>query len=462
MRSFSFTSPDELAEAHLELLHLARGLPAARPGTTRADGSAAELPWRLLCSGLPPAVGRGADRARRGVSHPANAGYRRGLAAVPFIPAAAPAIGICGSYGGLNAGDEAILTATVAQLRAHVPGARITVFSRDPDHTRAHHDVHNVLPQRDTLRADLSGELEQLDLLLLGGGGLLYDREAASYLNVARLAQSLGIRTATYAIGAGPLKRESERREVAHVLNAMHRITVRDVRTKALLEQIGVEQEILVTADPAVLLTPEAFSVGRLHREGIGTGRAIVGMSLREPGGAAEDLEAGVYHGLLASAADFIVSRFDADVVFLPMERSDIRESHRVVAEMGLAERAFVLKKEYSPGELLGLMRLLDMAVGMRLHFILFAALSGVAVQALPYASKVDALLDQLGLSAPGPIQREHTGVLLAAIDRLWDTRAEQTANLARRIPEMKRRACETAPLVLELVSQPQPPIAAA
>jgi polysaccharide pyruvyl transferase CsaB len=392
----------------------------------------------------------------------ARGGYCRDLAAVPLISAAAPAIGICGSYGGLNAGDEAILTATIAQLREHVPDALITTFSRNPDHTRTHHDVHNVLPQRDTIRADLAAELEKLDLLLLGGGGLLYDREAGSYLNVARLAQSLGTPTATYAIGAGPLERESERREVAQVLNAMHRITVRDVRTKALLEQIGVEQDVRVTADPAVLLAPEPFSPERLHREGIGTGRSIVGMSLREPGGAAEDLEAGVYHGLLASAADFIVSRFDADVVFVPMERTDIREAHRVVAEMGLAERAFVLKKEYTPGELLGLMRLLDMAVGMRLHFILFAALTGVAVQALPYASKVDALLEQLGLSAPGPIQREHTGVLLAAIDRLWDTRADQVANLAQRVPEMKRRARETAPLVLELVSQPQPPLAAA
>jgi polysaccharide pyruvyl transferase WcaK-like protein len=303
--------------------------------------------------------------------------------------------------------------------------------------------------------------LEQLDALLLGGGGLLYDREAAPYLNVARLAQTLGTPTATYAIGAGPLERPNERREVADVLNGMRCVTVRDLGAKRLLEEIGVEHDIVVTADPALLLEPEEFPVERLQREGIGTGRAIVGMSLREPGGAAEGLKPGIYHGLLASAADFIVSRFDADVLFVPMEREDMGESHRVVAEMAFPERAFVLKKEYSPGALLGLMRLLDMAVGMRLHFVLFAALSGVAVQALPYAAKVSALLDQLGLTGPGPVQREHTGVLLAALDRLWDTRDQQRANLAERVPELKCRARMTAPLVLDRVFQPQLPLAA-
>jgi polysaccharide pyruvyl transferase CsaB len=372
-----------------------------------------------------------------------------------------PTIGICGSYGGLNAGDEAILTATIAQVRERRPDARITVFSRSPEHTRSQYDVQNVLPQQDMVGTDLSAELERLDLLLLGGGGLLYDREAASYLNVARVAQALGTRTATYAIGAGPLERESERREVANVLNAMDLVTVRDVGAKRLLEEIGVEHDVVVTADPALLLQPERFPIERLEREGIGTDRPMVGVSLREPGGAAEGLRPGIYHGLLASAADFIVSRLEADVVFVPMERTDIAESHRVVAEMGCPERAFILKKEYTPGELLGLIGLLEMAVGMRLHFVLFAALSGVALHALPYASKVAALLDQLGLSGPGPVQREHTGVLLAALERVWDTRAEQRATVAERIPEMKSRARQTAPLVLELVTQPRRPVAA-
>lgn len=54
-------------------------------------------------------------------------------------------IGVLGSYGGRNLGDEAILTGLLADLRSHEPHARIIVFSRNPEHTaRAHPDVEAV------------------------------------------------------------------------------------------------------------------------------------------------------------------------------------------------------------------------------------------------------------------------------------------------------------------------------
>jgi polysaccharide pyruvyl transferase WcaK-like protein len=43
-------------------------------------------------------------------------------------------IGISGSYGGFNLGDEAILQSMIAQVRRTIP-AEITVFSRNPDDT---------------------------------------------------------------------------------------------------------------------------------------------------------------------------------------------------------------------------------------------------------------------------------------------------------------------------------------
>ena len=103
----------------------------------------------------------------------------------------------------------------------------------------------------------------------------------------------------------------------------------------------------------------------------------LVGMSVREPGGAAGELQPEVYHALLAHAADFIVDRFDADVLFVSMERQDIGEAHRVIGLMAFPERAAVLRGQYPPGELLGLMSHFDIAVGMRLHFLIFLRWQG-------------------------------------------------------------------------------------
>ncbi len=367
-------------------------------------------------------------------------------------------IGIAGSYGGLNVGDEAILTVAISELRSVMPEAEIVVFSRNAADTRERHDVDRVVPAREAMRAEIQSEVERLDLMLLGGGGILYDREAQSYLHVTRIAQQIGVPTATYAIGVGPLERRSERQDVVEALNRMRFLTVRDLQTKRLLEQIGVERPIAVTADPALLLRPVSFPELSLEREGIGKERHLVGMSVREPGGAAGELEAAVYHALLAHAADFIVDRFDADILFVAMERQDIREAHRVIGQMAFPERAAVLRGKYKPAELVGLMEHIDLAVGMRLHFLIFAAVARVPFRALPYAGKVSALLEALEMPGLDGVQPAQTGPLLAGIDRMWDLRERTREHLAARLPALQRRAAQTAPLVAELLDERSDP----
>jgi polysaccharide pyruvyl transferase CsaB len=362
-----------------------------------------------------------------------------------------PAIGICGSYGGLNTGDEAILTVALGQLRDAVPGVELAVFTRDCEHTSRHYDVERCIDARSALRDELEEEVARLDLLLVGGGGILYDREAEYYLHVPRIAQAIGVPTATYAIGVGPLERRAERSAVADVLNGMERITVRSVRDRRLLEEIGVTQSVTATADPAVLLEPSPSSV--LRDQGLRTsGLRLVGMSVREPGGAGSDVEEGMYHRLLAHAGDYAAERFDADIVFIPMERSDVREAHRVIAEMGLPDRASVLKVPLAPREALDTISQLDMAIGMRLHFVIFAALSGLPVLALPYAPKVTSFLEQIGLPTPRSVEREHAGVLLAAIDMMWDLREERGRLVPPAIAGMQDAARQTPGLIAELL----------
>jgi polysaccharide pyruvyl transferase CsaB len=363
-------------------------------------------------------------------------------------------IGIAGSYGGLNVGDEAILTVAISELRSALPDVEIVVFSRNVADTQARDDVDRVVPAREAMRAEIQSEVERLDLMLLGGGGILYDREAESYLHVTRIAQQVGVPTATYAIGVGPLERRSERQEVIEVLNRMRFLTVRDHQTKRLLEQIGVDRPIAATADPAFLLDRRPFPQSLLEREGIGKERHLVGMSVREPGGAAGDLDADVYHALLAHGADFIVDRFDADVLFVAMERQDIREAHRVIGQMAFPERAAVLRGQYPPGELAGLMDHLDLAVGMRLHFLIFAAVAHVPFLALPYAGKVSAMLEALQMPCVDGVERAQTGPLLAAIDRMWDLRAGIREHLGQRLPLLQRRAALTTRVVAELLDE--------
>jgi polysaccharide pyruvyl transferase WcaK-like protein len=136
------------------------------------------------------------------------------------------------------------------------------------------------------------------------------------------LAHELGIPVILYAISAGPLALQASRRAVAEALNttASPVITVRDRLGYRLLEDVGVTQPIHLTADPPLLLEPEEPPVDALVAEGVQLDRHLVGFSVREPGPAAPDIDPEDYYGLLANSADFMVDRYGADVVFVPME----------------------------------------------------------------------------------------------------------------------------------------------
>ncbi|MER5457751.1 polysaccharide pyruvyl transferase family protein [Micromonospora sp. NPDC002389] len=350
-------------------------------------------------------------------------------------------IGVLGSYGGRNLGDEAILTGLLADLREQEPNARIIVFSRNPAHTAAAHPDVEAVPWEGVSRTDSALVLSQLDLLILGGGGILYDKEARRYLRVVRVAQERGLPLLTYAVGVGPLSEMVDTGMVRETLAGATQVTVRDQESRMVLEEAGLLNPITVTADPAFLLEPEDFPADLLREEGVPAGKRLVGMSVREPGRAAERLDVDGYHRLLAQIGDFLVHRIDAHVLFVPMERDDIRHSHGVLSHMIAAERGRILHGTYSPQQVLGLMRHFDLAVGMRLHFLIFAAMMGTPFLPLPYAGKVFDLAQRLGVPALRGVEREVEGPLLAEVDQLWDERDQRRETTAQRVAQV----CEEA-----------------
>ncbi|MFE9093313.1 polysaccharide pyruvyl transferase family protein [Streptomyces sp. NPDC007264] len=353
--------------------------------------------------------------------------------------AQAPVIGVLGSYGGFNIGDESILACVLGCLRAAHPDARLVVFSRNPAHTAAHHrHVDDVRGWEGISQQQMRESLSGLDLLVLGGGGILYDSEARRYLRLVGVAQDLGTRTFAYAVGAGPLREAEDLRTVRTVLAGMDDVVVRDDESRLVLEEAGVEREITVTADPAMMLAPEEFTRRMLRHEGVPPGTRLVAMSVREPGRAAEHLDVSDYHALLADVGDFLVRRLDAHVVFMPMERQDVRHAHAVLSHMTAPDRCRILHGEYRPAQLLGFMRHVDLAVGMRLHFLIFAALAGAPFLPLPYAGKVFDFARRLGAPALVGVAREQAGLLIAEVDRLWDEYPGRRAALAGRVAELR------------------------
>jgi polysaccharide pyruvyl transferase CsaB len=366
-------------------------------------------------------------------------------------------VAISGSYGGMNLGDEAILEVILSSLRAHLD-VDVVVFSRNAKDTERRHKVRAV-PIREMHKDEILDELRNLDLFILGGGGILFDESIDGYLRDVHWAQELNIPVMVYAVSAGPLKVPESKQRVVEILNKVDKITVREGEAKRLLHDLGVQQQIEITADPGLLLKPQSFTKEMLMKEGVDPEDRLVGFSIREPGPAAPDLNIEQYHGMLANAADFMVERFDSRILFVPMEwgeSKDPQHSHAVIAKMANANQASVLKREYSSGEVLGLMKYMSFAVGMRLHFLIFAGIQKVPFVPLPYASKVSGFLTDLAMPMP-PLTALNVGKLCAFLDRSWDTKERIRKKLEEKFPALQDRAKRTNTLVCEMLQSVEP-----
>ena len=364
-------------------------------------------------------------------------------------------IGISGSYGGFNLGDEAILQSIIRNIRASVR-AEITVFSRNPDDTCIRHKVERVVAVRELSQTDIRPEIERLDFFLLGGGGILYDADVRTYLREPLMAIELRVPFMICAVSAGPLHDLPNQKLVKECLSKAMVVTVRDRTSRQLLENLGVRREIIVTADPALLTEPEAIdSSVLLHENMEKKGRMMVGMSVREPGVAAPDINQEHYREILANTADYLIDRFEAVVVFIPMERGqfDLQQSHAVMSSMLLPQHARVLEGDYSPGQLMSVMKQLDLAIGMRLHFLIFAALQNIPIVGLSYSPKVNSFLEGMRLPMP-PLNVVNAGRIIAHVDRAWDNKESILQRMREPLPELCSLARKNFSLMLEALTK--------
>lgn len=360
-------------------------------------------------------------------------------------------IGISGSYGGLNLGDEAILECILNGIRSSVD-AEITVFSRNAEDTERRYEIDRAVPVRRLGRKEVQPEVERLDLMVIGGGGILYDADARTYLREAFIAHEKGIPYMIYGVGAGPLRDPAVQAEVHRALDAAAVVTVRDRPSLRTLEDAGVRREVTVTADPALLLRPAPCKFDVLLQEGIDEKRRIIGMSVREPGVAAPDIKEEHYHQLLANTADYLIDRYNSEVVFVPMEQKfDLHQAHAVGARMVWPNHARILQGDYTSGQILTIMKNFEFVVGMRLHFLIFAALQDIPFVALPYSKKVLGFIQELRIEAP-PLHDITSGRLIAHIDRAWDRRERIREQVRAMLPELRKRALQNNTFMLEVL----------
>ena len=248
----------------------------------------------------------------------------------------------------------------------------------------------------------------------------------------------MGLITAFYSNGIGPINSSINRYITKQVLKRADIISVRDEGSKIFLETLGIKSKIYLTADPVLVLEPEPKVLGKeiLKNEGVDIEktRAIVGISVRP--------WIHNYHKTFANFMDFISRELNCDILFIPFHgEGDLEESVKILGLM--EEKAYIIEGSYNPKEIMGIISSLDFLVGIRLHSLIFASAVGTPFCGISYDPKIDAFLKIFDKEPIAFIEEMDLNRMCDKIKMFWVNRTDFKKDMDKKVSELKSNIYE-------------------
>ena len=381
-----------------------------------------------------------------------------------------------------NLGDTAICLAVVRLVRKVSPDSEIVVWGKRPCFPSGFEGVRFYSP------FSLGGlwTLLGAQAVLWGGGQLLQGNRSRIKLlywaGVVTLLRMLRKRIMGFAQGVGPFPRKFDRVLVRFAVNCTEVFTVRDPASLRTLEEINAPQrKIFLTADPALLLFPEATGNGRPMKEpeavsqfhpdkhptptiGISfrytrhhrSNRIIpfqfLPESLRRKAFESEDFS--YFLATMSDLCDRIVVELHAGITFVPMYyapwETDVIIAESLAQHMRHKDRVRIFRPSGGVEEIPELLRQVDAFVGTPMHATILSTSQHVPTLALHYEPKgrdFFQLIEQERWTFPLEAIWEPGGPdrLFDRIRALWQERDQVRANLGRTVPKAKKLATSNA-----------------
>jgi polysaccharide pyruvyl transferase WcaK-like protein len=399
-------------------------------------------------------------------------------------------IGLLDHVGCGNLGDEATLEAVAGNIRRLWPNAELVAFSMNPDDTERRHGLtsHPIRRNRwsieykpvgtdttfkDSVKAltrkykaifyplkaasavarvlsEVTRELwflvssrrsiKSLDLLIISGGGQLTERDGSwgfpyTIFKWIVLARSARVRCIFLNVGAGPLSRPLSKFFVTRALRAADYVSLRDIKSQALVRKIGFTGESRVYPDSVYSLDAATTNGSPPARRA----QPIVGFAPMpypdpDPRGYQSENDQIFYDEFirkLAFFASWLVDQsygltiFGTDIGVDPLAIKDVQTALR--NHHGIpSSQCNVSHSIRSTRDLLATMSGVDYVVTCRFHGVIFAHLLNKPVLAIAHHPKVTDAMTDLGLSSYCVDIRDFDPKLLAEKFASMVTNAEE------------------------------------
>ncbi len=293
---------------------------------------------------------------------------------------------IIGSYGASNLGDEALLEALLTHTKVKIK--KFVLSGNIKDTLKRHPKADAVaLHFPFGLRSFFSFGwfksfvlLRKADLVLLGGGGLFADHETPKAVALwswqVLWVKLLRKRLVILGNSIGPLKTYFGRKTTAWALRQAEEIYVRDQNSLQWVQNLAPKTPMHLSSDLAFLnKKPETAQK-----------KKQIALNIR-PWNCSVSLAPLIAH----------YKKKGYSILLIPMEEQD-----RILLEQYEDEGVKIIFPD-NYESLLQLLNTCEAALGMRLHFLIAAAIADCKVAGISYSSKVDGMMELLELPHQTP-----------------------------------------------------------
>ncbi|MED3724618.1 polysaccharide pyruvyl transferase family protein [Priestia filamentosa] len=347
-------------------------------------------------------------------------------------------VGIIGNYGHDNNGDEAILSGILTQLNTlGIRKGEIVIFSNNPSNTESRYNIKAVplLHKKGNFILSVLHTVKQsfkimkdLDLLIIGGGGLLmdmYKRDAPLYSTLGLLGYYAKCKVVIYGVGAGPITTKAGKFFIKTLANKADSISVRDIKSKELLKDIGIRKEIDIIGDPAFAIEPvrKRSKTNELKKVAV----TAVPYFSKQYWPQRDDSKYEAYVKGMAQNLDELIEKKGAIVTFFSTKYPQDVEVTREIYDMMTYKQFVHLEDEnLHPDEIVKLCAEQDLIIGTRLHSLILSVVASTPVLGVGYHHKVEHFLQALGKEEYfveiGALQEKDTFLQkVQAMTRQWD-----------------------------------------
>ncbi|KRE51068.1 polysaccharide pyruvyl transferase family protein [Paenibacillus sp. Soil724D2] len=365
---------------------------------------------------------------------------------------------VIGAYGCGNVGDEAILEGIITGIRSRDPNAEIVAFAADQDYVESLYGISTVsqlLGRGLTLNVwrefDFLGILRTIlssDKVIIGGGSIIHDHTSYNliyYCLLASLAKLSGSKVYLMGVSIARIRTRLGKVLARRLFRISEHITVRDQLSYRHAKELSNSLNFQVQKDFAFMNLVSSLSQ-----------KASTLIPFPLPDNFIAFNVCGWFHSKqywqpdsdlfmdrvswTSSFVDRLIEEYRTSIVFInTVVHQDADTCRRIKKKSAYPDKIIIIEQILSPYQIKEILSCADLLIGMRLHAIIFAVLTGTPFVPIIYDEKVEAFVNELDIPDIHSVSIEDlpiTDKLIDTVRSVFHNKNELTHRLIERAKE--------------------------